>query len=63
MALDARVKRLEEAVVPKMPLMVACCAKGHPYKPVPSDFKGKIIRVIRGYRPCECRTNGKDYTT
>ena len=57
MALEERVKRLEEAVVPKTPLLVLCCAKGHPYTPIPPDFKGQVIQLSYGYRPCECQTN------
>ncbi len=58
MTLRPRLKRLEEAVVSKTPLIVTCCAKGHPYKPIPPDFKGQVIRINYGHRSCECKPNG-----
>ena len=58
MALEGRVKRLEEAVIPNEPMIQLCCAEGHPYHPVPTDFKGQVIQVLYGYQKCECKANG-----
>lgn len=79
MALRRRVKRLEQSVHPDK-LFVWCywgedepikCRHGRPYTEIPSNFTGKIIRVIlppywktlgdtldcRNPRLCSCEVN------
>ena len=58
MALKHRIKRVEQAANLDPPLLVSSCAKGHPYQPIPADFKGHVIRLLYGHCPCKCQTNG-----
>ncbi len=54
MALAHRMKRLERAVVSKRTLFAIYCVQGHLHQPIPPDFTGRVIKVIAGYRPCNC---------
>lgn len=69
MALETRIKRLEETVCPSETLLVICgpngeplpCYCGKPYKLedfVPPDFRGTVLRIVHAYRTSEKETLG-----